>query len=184
MKKLLFTLFASLIFINSCENKKPSKPETTKPLIENKFCFVEFVDLENSSFSQKTIALVKSRLFTKGYILGYFDQKTRDWPELKEIDTTDEVQIQNLDEFHQNIYRFKDYSEYNPKDKDAPKVVITYNKPDGTIPNFSFRGYEKLGHPDWQRRSGTGFWFKKTKEFTEKELADWMVDRISGYMFK
>ncbi|HEX8576609.1 MAG TPA: hypothetical protein VF677_09990 [Flavobacterium sp.] len=183
MKQSLFALFATLIFI-ACENKKPGKPETIKPLVENKFYYVEFVDLEHSSLSQKTVALVKSRLFRKGYILGSSGQKTTDWPKVKETDTTSQVQLQNLDESHQSIHRFKDYSEYNPEDRDAIKVVITYNKPDGAIPNFSFRGYEKLGYPEWQPRFGTSFWLKKTKTFTEEELADWMVYEISGYTFK
>lgn len=183
MKRSLFALCVSLVFITSCQNNKSDTTEKTQPEVANKFYYVEFVDSNNSSLTQHTISLVKSRIFNKGYILT---QESNDWQGIKEIDTTEQVELNNLSQPHQSVHRFRNFSEYAPDNNDVEKIVITYNKPlNDSIPNFNFQSYKKLGHPDWQSVFNPGnFQFNGTEKATEKELADWMVKQIVILTFK
>jgi len=169
--------------MTSCQNNKPGTSETTKPEAENKFYYVEFVDSNNSSMSQKTISLVKSRIFNKGYILA---AESNDWQGIKEIDTTEQVELNELSRPHQKIHRFRDFSGYDQDNNDVEKIVITFNKPlNDSIPNFNYQSYKKLGHPNWQSVFNPGnFQFKGIEKSREKELADWMVERIVLLTFK
>ena len=89
--------------------------------------------------------------------------------------------IFNLKNPHQNIYMFRDISEYNLEKKDIEKIVITYNKPiNNTVPNFNFRSYKKRGYPEWQSIYNPGnFRYDQKKNYTETELSDWIVNHIS-----
>ena len=183
MKRFLFALFVSLVFMTSCQNQKSDSKEKTKPEVAKKFYYVEFVDSCNSPLSQNTISLVKSRIFDKGYILT---EESNEWQGVKEIDTTELVELNNLSKSHQSVHRFRSFSEYNSDNADVEKIVITYNNPlNDSIPNFNYQSFKKLGYSEWQSVFNPGnFKYNGTAKPTEIELADWMVEQIVLLTFK
>jgi hypothetical protein len=183
MKQTILALLLTLFVIISCQNRQQNGANNTKSSIENKFYYVEFLDLDNSSISRKTISLIKKRIFAKAYILT---SDTNDWQGIKEIDTNELIDISIINKSFQNVHRFKNLCDSNPNDLELEKIVITYNKPQrDTVPNFNYHSYKRRGHAEWQSMANPGnFTYKGNADPNEMELANYIINKLVLLTFK
>ncbi len=165
----------------SCNNANKQTDNSDK-IIDTDIFFIEIVDNENSIFSRNVIGKLESKIYNKAFIAT---NESNDWQGVKAIDFSDEVFYEDLSESHKKIHRFIDISEYSAI-SDVVKIIINFNKPLGdTIPNFNYKSYKKLGHPDWQSVFNPGnFRFYETETYSEEDIADWMLHLIVLLSFK
>ncbi len=175
----LFALFVS------CEEETPDAPEEPRSgKAGTQFYYVEFIDKDSSTDSRRSIQFAKRLLLNHGC---YYTAEPRGQNHLQGALLTDSIDLSVMDGHFPEIHHFRDISEYDPSDKAAVKIVITYNKPLGdTLPNFDFRGYEKLGHAEWQpvHNPGNFCYHHHPKDMPEKEIGPWMWETIVLLTFK
>jgi hypothetical protein len=158
--------------------------EAVKEKAEEQNYYLEFVNLEGSNVSEWTIRAVKQKLVGKGYYYGA-EPHAGQW--IRGIGYVDSANMALLSEHFTKVHRFRDISEYDPSDKDAEKIVITYNPlTKNDIANFNFHSYRKLGGDEWQSVFNPGnFRFSHAHpEGQEKDLGVWMSELIVKLTFK
>lgn len=146
--------------------------------------YLEFINRDGSNVSEWTIKAVKKKLLGKGYYYGAEPEGSQG---IRGIGYVDSVNMAMMDEHFEKVHRFRDISEYDASDKDAEKIVITYNPPGkNEVTNFNFHAYKKLGHDKWQSVFNPGnFRFSSAHtEGQEKDLGVWMSDLIVKLTFK
>lgn len=175
------TALASCISDNTNSQKKDIEKQD---IVKDIFYYVEFIDMDNTNTSQKVIMQVKLEIFANRYIAGI---EENDWQGIRKTEPNEKINIADLNKYHPNIHQFRNFSEYNSNQiEDFEKIVITYNKAiENTIPNFNFRSYRKLGHEEWQSVFNPGnFRYKEKQDFSENDLAEWIIDHIVLLTFK
>lgn len=187
MKRTILTLFLlSTSFLSMAQS--PNKKETTyfNGQIEQKIHYIEFVDKDNTPLSQEVIQQVKKELYDNGYILS---NENSDWQGIRQVQMNEIIELHQVNEFHPNIHKFKDFSDYssNAEDikNDVEKIVITFNNSDADILSFNHTSFKKRGHEEWQNYSNAGNFKYNNKTIpSDKELNQWLVKIIVGLTFK
>ena len=171
-------LLMIFVLVVSCQEKA-----VTTTANEQNY-YLEFINRDGSNVSEWTIKAVKKKLLGKGYYYGA-EPGGSQW--IRGIGYVDSVNMAMMDEHFTKVHRFRDISEYEDSDKDAEKIVITYNPPGkNEVTNFNFHAYKKLGHKKWQSVFNPGiFRFSSAHtEGEEKDLGVWMSDLIVKLTFK
>jgi len=187
MKRIFFAYISVCVLLTSCQNNSQSSVESNNNIppneqVEDKFFYIEFVNLDSTNEYINSIELVKKELLNNGYIAG--KENNNDWQGIRKIDPVEHILLNEIDENHPNIHRFRDFSEYDSNNGDIEKIVITINKPiNDTIPNFNYRSYKKLGHENWQSVTNPGN-FRYDNTFDEAKFANWMIETITLLTFK
>lgn len=173
----------------SCKHSSQSSKKSDENIqaieqVENKFFYVEFVNMDSTNKYKNSIDIVKKELLNSGYVAN--KEVNNDWQGIRKIDESKHIILENISEYHPNIHRFIDFSEYDSNKGNIEKIVINFNKPiNDTIPNFNYRSYKKLEHEDWQAVFNPGnFRYIENNEFNESELANWVTRTIVLLTFK
>ncbi|KAB7531037.1 hypothetical protein F8C76_05940 [Flagellimonas olearia] len=189
MRRIFYISLSAAFLLTSCKNISQSSIESGKKIqaveqAEDKFFYIEFVNLDSTNIYRNSIDLVKKELLNNGYIVD--KENNNDWQGIRKIDKSEHIILDEISEYHPNIHRFINFSEHDSNNGDIEKIVININKPiNDTIPNFNYCSYKKLGHEDWQSVFNPGnFRYRESNAFNESELANWMIKTIVLLTFK
>jgi ribosomal protein S8 len=188
MKRILIVYIPVILLLISCQNSSEPSTDSNENIqnseeVKDLFYYMEFVDFENTNNSRNIIEQLKNELYSNGYIAT---TETNEWQGIRKVNKEELITLKDMDKYQTYIHKFKDISEYNPKNGDLEKIVITLNKPiNDTIPNFNYHSYNKRGFKEWQSLKNPGnFRYTEGIPFTESELRNWMINLIIILTFK
>lgn len=189
MSKIFYISLSVVFLLVSCQNNSQSlidvnKNNQTIKQVEDKFFYIEFINLDRKNTYRNIVEELKKELYNNGYINS--KKSDNDWQGIRKVNIAEHINLQDIDKYHPNIHKFRDFSEYDSSSEDIEKIVITLNKPiNDSIPNFNFRSYKKRGHEEWQSIFNPGnFRYMEKQTFNESEMTNWMIKTIVSLTFK
>jgi hypothetical protein len=184
-KNIILAAVVNMLFFIGCTplTRQPDAEDQVVAAADIRWFFLDFVDKEDTEFSRAVVESVKSRLYTRQYVLT---TDSNDWQGIREMNTADQVDEGNLTAFHRSRHRFADFSDYLEGESQGEKVVITINGFDSNgRPNFNYRSYKRPGSLHWELVFNPGtFTYHKTGKPDAADFAGWIVHKTVLLTFK